>query len=67
MNRKLRIVLLVFFDVMATWFIIPVVFSGIVNIGNITGIVLFESLFLLTYFSDRVLNSIRKIRSKKAY
>lgn len=66
MNRKLRIALLVFFDVMATWFIIPVVFSGIVNIGNITGIVLFESLFLLTYFSEKVLNSIRKIRSKKA-
>lgn len=66
MNRKLRIALLVFFDVMAMWFIIPVAFSRIVNIGNITGIVLFESLFLLTYFSEKVLNFIKKMRTKKS-
>lgn len=66
MKNKLRTALLVFSGIMTVWFIIPIVFSGIVNIGNITGIVLFASLFALTFFSEKALGLIKKIRGKKA-
>ena len=65
MDRKLRTALLVLSGIMTVWFIIPVVFSGIINIGNITGIVLFGSLFTLTFLGEKVLAFVKKIRNKK--
>lgn len=65
MNRKLRTALLVLNGIMTVWFIIPIIFSGIVNIGNITGIVLFGTLFVLVFFGEKVLDFVKRIRSKK--
>ena len=53
MNKKLRTAMLVVSAFFTTWFIIPVVFSGIVNIGNLTGIALFSMLFIAFFKADR--------------
>ncbi len=50
---------------MLSWFIIPIVFSGIVNIGNITGIVLFLSAFLLIFHIEKVKAILKKICNKR--
>lgn len=65
MNKKLRIALMSISAFFAVWFTIPVVFSGIVNIGNITGIILFALLFIAFLKADAVGGIFSKIRSKK--
>lgn len=65
MNKKLRIALMSISAFFAVWFTIPVVFSGIVNIGNITGIILFAFLFIAFLKADAVGGIFSKIRSKK--
>lgn len=65
MNKKLRIALVSISAFFAVWFTIPVVFSGIVNIGNITGIILFALLFIAFLKADAVSGIFSKIRSKK--
>ena len=67
MNKTgLRKALLFISGLMVVWFTIPIVFSGIVNIGNITGIILFASAFLMVFNSDKTSMLLRKIRNKKA-
>ncbi len=66
MNNKLRKALLIICGAFAVWFIIPIAFSGIVNIGNLTGIAVFGALFLGIFFFDRVSGFISKLKSKKA-
>lgn len=66
MNEKLRRIILgicVFFDI---WFIIPIVFSGIVNIGNLVGIAFFTLLFLCVFFSERLSDLIKTLLSKRS-
>lgn len=65
-KTKLQKVLLFVSGLMLSWFIIPIVFSGIVNIGNITGIIIFGVLFLLILKSDSSLKLLKKARSKKS-
>ncbi len=65
MNEKLRKVSLAVCAFFGVWFIIPIVFSGIVNLGNIAGIAVCAVLFLCVFFSKRLLSAVRKIRTKK--
>ena len=44
-RTKLQKVGLFLSGLMVVWFTIPIIFSGIINIGNVTGIVLFLSAF----------------------
>ena len=65
MNEKLKKVLLgvcAFFDI---WFVIPIVFSGIVNIGNLAGIAVFTVLFLCVWFNEKLTDTVRKLWNKK--
>ncbi len=66
MNKKLKKALLgicVFFGI---WFIIPIVFSGIVNIGNLAGIAVCAFLFLCVYFYEKLKDFVRNLWSKNA-
>lgn len=66
MNKKLRTALMSLSVFFAVWFTIPVIFSGIVNIGNVTGIVLFVLLFIAFLKSDALSGLFSKLRSKKS-
>lgn len=66
MNEKLRKVLLFITAFFTVWFVIPIVFSGIVNIGNLAGIAVFVLAFLCVFFYDKVLKILKNLWSKKA-
>lgn len=66
MNKKLRNALMAVSAFFTVWFIIPVVFSGIVNIGNVTGIVLFSLLFIAFLKADKLGTILTKLKSKKS-
>lgn len=66
MNKSLRKVLLFITAFFAVWFVIPIVFSGIVNIGNLTGIIVFVFAFLGVFFYDKVSTFLKELWSKKA-
>lgn len=63
-RTKLQKAILFFSGLMVVWFTIPIIFSGIVNIGNVTGIVLFLSVFLMTFNAEKVSAILKKVRSK---
>lgn len=65
-RTKLQKVGLFLSGLMVVWFTIPIIFSGIINIGNVTGIVLFLSAFLLIFNAGKVKAILKKICSKKA-
>lgn len=65
-NTKLGKVLLFLSGLMVVWFVIPIVFSGILNIGNITGIILFATIFILIFNFEKSADLLRKIRTRKA-
>ena len=65
-KTKFQKAVLFFSGLMVVWFTIPIVFSGIVNIGNVTGIVLFSAVFLITFNAEKVLSVLKKVRSKKS-
>lgn len=65
MNGKLKKVWLGVCAFFGVWFIIPIVFSGIVNIGNLTGIALCTALFLFVLFNERITVFVRKIWKRK--
>ena len=65
-NTKLRKVILFLSGFMVVWFVIPVVFSGIFNIGNITGIILFTCVFLVTLKSREAKTLLRLICANRA-
>ncbi len=62
MNEKFKKALLIIFGIFTVWFIIPVVFSGIVNIGNLAGIAVFATLFVCVFFFEK----IKALQSKKS-
>ena len=66
MNKKLRTSMMAVSAFFTMWFIIPVVFSGIVNIGNVTGIVLFSILFIAFLKADKMAEVFEKIKTKKS-
>lgn len=66
MNKSFRKVLLFITAFFAVWFVIPIVFSGIVNIGNLTGIIVFVFAFLGVFFYDKVSAFLKELWSKKA-
>lgn len=66
MNKKLKRALLGVCAFFGIWFIIPIVFSGIVNIGNLAGIALCTAVFLCVLFNERLTDFIKKLWSKKA-
>lgn len=66
MNKKLRSALMAISAFFAVWFIIPVVFSGIVNIGNITGIILFSMMFITFLKADKLSEMLAKLKNKKS-
>lgn len=65
MNEKLKKVLLAVCAFFGVWFVIPIVFSGIVNIGNLAGIAIFAVLFLCVWFNKRLTALIKKLWVKK--
>lgn len=65
MNEKLKKVLLAVCAFFGVWFIIPIVFSGIVNVGNLAGIAAFTVLFLCVWFNKRLTALIKKLWAKK--
>ncbi len=64
-RSKLQKAILFLSGLMIVWFTIPIIFSGIVNIGNITGIVLFLSAFLITFNAEKASVILKRVRSKK--
>lgn len=66
MNKNLRKALLFITAFFTVWFVIPIVFSGIVNIGNLTGIAVFVIAFLCVFFCDKVSLFLKNLWSKKA-
>ncbi len=64
-KTKLRKLFLFLSGLMLVWFTIPIVFSGIINIGNITGIVIFSTVFLLMMKIEKLSHIFRKVRSKR--
>ena len=61
MNEKLKKVLLAVCAFFGVWFIIPIVFSGIVNVGNLAGIAVFAVLFLCVWFNKRLFVFVKKL------
>lgn len=66
MNEKLKKTLLCVCAFFGVWFIIPIVFSGIVNIGNLAGIAVCTVLFLCVFFNEKLRALIAKLWNKKA-
>ena len=66
MNRNVRKVFTAISALVTVWFIIPVVFSGIVNIGNITGIVLFSLLTAAFLKADKLSAILTKLKAEKS-
>lgn len=66
MNEKLRKSLMAVSAFFTVWFIIPIVFSSIVNIGNITGIILFSLIFVALMKADKLSSTLSAVKSKKA-
>ena len=60
MNEKLKKVLLAVCAFFGVWFIIPIVFSGIVNVGNLAGIAVFTVLFLCVWFNRKLTALIKR-------
>ncbi len=65
MNKRLKNALLFICAVLTVWFIIPIVFSGIVNVGNLTGIAVFAALFLLIIYNEKASAFINKIKAER--
>ena len=65
MNEKLKKVLLAVCAFFGGWFIIPIVFSGIVNVGNIMGIAIFAVLFLCVLLNEKLTAFIKKLWAEK--
>lgn len=65
MNEKLKKVLLAVCAFFGVWFIIPIVFSGIVNVGNLAGIAVFTVLFLCVWFNRKLTVLVKSVWLKK--
>lgn len=66
MNEKLKKVLLAVCAFFGVWFIIPIVFSGIVNVGNLAGIAVCAVLFLCVWFNRKLTALIKSVWHGKA-
>lgn len=64
MNNKVRKALLGICVFFCVWFIIPVVFSGILNIGNLAGIAVCAVLFICLYFYEKLAEFTKKLWNK---
>ncbi len=65
MNEKLKKASLAVCAFFGVWFIIPIVFSGIVNVGNLTGITACTVLFLGVLFNEWLTALVKKLWSRK--
>jgi hypothetical protein len=52
-NNMMKKILCGIWGIFFVWFLIPV-FAGIINIGNLTGLVVFAALFYGTYYFETV-------------
>lgn len=65
-SRGIKIVLLLLFGALWTWFFLPVPLYGVLNLGNGAGMLVFGALFLATLFSKRLKERTNKLKKKKA-
>lgn len=64
MNKKLKRALSGVCTFFGIWFMIPIIFSGIVNIGNLAGIALCTVMLICVILNERLTAFIKKLWSK---
>lgn len=53
-TRKLRFFIIFLSGLLLFWYLIPLVFHGIINIGNVTGILIFLTVILCVFFAGQI-------------
>ena len=66
MKKKAKYIIMFLEAILLAWFLIPIIFLGIINAGNAVGIILSVALLLCTHFADKIASYFKKLWRTKA-